>query len=103
MKRIRLLPYFFVAMAAFVCGNWFGESQRLGIGEARAEDKSDTQPSRTKVQSLEFVDARGVPRAELLVREVKINGQPTMQLALVDRLGRDVWTGPAAMQIVPAR
>jgi hypothetical protein len=104
MKSSRVWPFVCVAFVSFVAGGWFGSSGQFGISTAHAEAKSDSPAELSpKVRSLQFVDERGLVKGELVIRDTKVDGRPTIQLAIVDPQGRDLWSHPSPMRIIPAR
>jgi hypothetical protein len=104
MNAFRAWRFACVAFVAFLCGIWIGVTWHFGVAEARAaESKTDISAQKLKTQSVQFVDDRGLVTAELVVREAKIDGHRSLQLALVDPQGKDVWTGPAGVKILPTR
>jgi hypothetical protein len=93
-----------VALAAFLGGYLLSENRQLGASRASAAETTDDDAALTvKARSVQFVDDRGQVRGELIVRSTRIDGRNTLQLALVDPKGRDVWTGPAEVKIIPTR
>jgi hypothetical protein len=105
MNNSRRWQFACVALAAFLGGYLMSENRQMGAARASAAESpaAADAPLTVKARTVQFVDDRGVVRGELVVRNTRIDGRNTLQLALVDPAGRDVWTGPAAVKIIPTR
>jgi hypothetical protein len=104
MNNSRRWQFACVTLVAFLGGYMISENRQAGSSRASAaETTSADAPLTVKARTVQFVDDGGAVRGELIVRNARIDGRNTLQLALVDPKGRDVWTGPSEVKIIPTR
>ena len=90
MKNSRLWQLVFISLVSFLCGSLFN------VGH---QGKAANIGDKTKVRSIVFTDDQGSVTGELVVRAAK--GVP--ELVLLDKRGKDVWSGSPEARIIPTR